>query len=548
MKNNQHKIEELKKRLYNYIQTEAENIKKRKSLKDKIVAFLCLPYIYIGSMFLITFIAVYLCMGVIVFEKGNILYPVLWLSGFSVLIFNVAYVLVVSLYSLIVTPKTIREKKILDIPPTAIIYPVKNEATGLFERINYTLENNNLENATLCFLSDSNKESLLYENEVINKLRNKFGNDKIYYWHRKKPTEKKQGNISGWLRSHYKEYKYFLVCDADSMVPKNMLLKLIRKAEHPANQQIAIFQSRLHIAHAKTPFAKYQAISARLAQKLYMRTNQAVLGRAVSFGHGNLIRSNIFVKVKVPAGILSHDIWDTVALDKMGYKVAFCYDVITYEEVPANYLEMRTRDKRWSKGTLQTWPLLFTSNISVPTRFYCAYGLYMYLSQPIFFCWIALSFLASSISVGKLLSFQRFALLGATFVDLELTSMLFGVLAIVFFHKLLLCRSLEEVKDVIKEIAFSTLICLNSVYYTTQDIITMPIRSIKIWKPMSKNPFAHLSLAKTALSLWPSTLIGLLALFFGVKYSIQWAIAASPFILSFILVIPLTYITAKVSK
>jgi membrane glycosyltransferase len=543
--NNPKKIKRVKKQLYDYIASRAENFTKPKSLKDKIIHFFCLPYVYIGLMLLITFVAVYLCMGVIVFEKGNILYPILWLSGFSVLIFNVAYVLVVSLYSLMVTPKTIREKKISYIPSTAIVYPVKNEATGLFERINYTLENNNLKNITLCFLSDSDKESLLYENEVINRLRRKFGNDKIYYWHRKKPTEKKQGNISGWLRSHYKEYKYFMVCDADSMVPKNMLLKLLQKAEHPANQEIAIFQSRLHIAHAKTPFAKYQAISARLAQKLYMRTNQTVFGRSVSFGHGNLIRSNVFVRVKVPKGVLSHDIWDTIALDKMGYKVAFCYDVITYEEVPANYLEMRARDRRWSKGTLQTWPLLFSSNISIPTRFYCAYGLYMYLSQPVFFAWIALSFLASSITVGKLLSFQRFALLGATFVDLELTSMLFGVLIIVFFHKLLLCRSPKDVWDVIKEIGFSTLICLNNVYYTTQDIITMPFRSIKKWRPMSKNPFEHLTLAKTFINLWPSTLLGLLALYFGIKYSSQWALAASPFIASFILVIPLSYLTAR---
>jgi membrane glycosyltransferase len=542
------KKEEIKKILYKYIEEKTQNLKKKPSLKNKICIFLCKPFIYIGVMLLITFVAIYFCMGVIVFERGNILYPLLWLSGFSILIFNVAYVLVVSLYNFIAPHKNIPEAKVSDMPTCAIVYPVKNETTGLFERMSYTLENNNFDNITLCFLSDSDKKHLLYENEVVSKLRKKFGEDKIYYWHRKKPTEKKQGNIGGWLRHHHWQYKYFMVCDADSMIPKNMVLKLICKAEHPANEQIAIFQSRLHIAHAKTPFAKYQAISARLAQKLYMRVNQAVFGRSVSFGHGNLIRSNIFVRVQIPKGILSHDIWDTVMLDKMGYKVAYCYDVITYEEVPANYLEMRARDRRWSKGTLQTWPLLFTSDISTPTRFYCAYGLYMYLSQPIFFMWIALSFLASSISVGKLLSFQRFALLGASFVDLELTSMLFGVLAIVFFHKLLLCRSLKEAADVIKEIGFSTLICLNNVYYTTQDIITMPFRSIKFWKPMAKNPFENLSFLKAMLNLWPSTLIGLLALYFGVKYSKQWVIAASPFIASFILVIPLTYITAKSSK
>ncbi len=39
------------------------------------------------------------------------------------------------------------------------------------------------------------------------------------------------------------EYVYLYVCDADGMIPKGTLLKLLRKAEHPDNRDIAIFQA-----------------------------------------------------------------------------------------------------------------------------------------------------------------------------------------------------------------------------------------------------------------------------------------------------------------
>ncbi len=506
------------------------------------------PGVYIGAMFLVTAFAVYLCAGILVFEPGNYLYPACWLAGFGFVIFGVAYCFVCSIYAIFIRPENLPEAPLSSLPRTAILYPVLNETFGLFERMSHSLSNNDEEGIDLWVLSDSpaDQEILSYESEVVTKLREKFGEQRIHYWRRKHPTERKQGNIKGWLDNHKAEYPYFIVCDADTILGRGVIRKLLAKANHPANAGIAIFQSCLHVAHARTYFAKFQASSAPLAQRLYVAVNQAIFGRALYFGHAGLIRSDVFAKIQLPLGIASHDIWETAILDRMGYRVAFCLDVVNYEEVPANYLEMRARDRRWAKGNLQTPPLLWAKGLSLATRFYVFYGLYIYICQPVFLAWLFMGFFGGSLLEGKMLSFQRYAFVGASVVDLEMTSMLIGVMLVVFFHKMVIARSWREVGQIIREIFLSTALCLNNVFYQTLDMLLLPFGKWG-WIPMNKNPNATLELADAARQLWPSTVLGIVGLYFGCNYSPHWVAGASVFLISFGLGIPIAYLTGQAS-
>jgi len=501
------------------------------------------PGIYLGLVFAITFFATCVCANFIVFERGNLLFPAFWLIGFSILIFNVAYNLVCSFYYLITKPYVLKEMKLKTIPPCAIIYPVRNESFGLYERMKYTLSNNNLPGVRLCFLSDSDRDYLEYERKVVKRLRSKFGREKIYYWHRETPEERKQGNIKEWLIHHYKEFEYFIVCDADSMLPKGALLKLIKKAEHPKNKDIAMFQTRIEVAHAKTLFSRWQAISTRIVQKLYTETNQRIFGCSPSFGHGNLIRVKSFLKIEIPKGILSHDIWDMALLNQKGLRTVYCPDVVSYEEAPSNYLGMRLRDRRWIKGNFQTFPLLTARNLSVGARFYIFYGLYMYITQAVFLAWIILSLLGSSLLFGQYLFFKPLIFSEQNTLNIPMTAMAITILGTVFFHKFVICRSAEDAIDIVKEIFFSTLICLNNIFYQSLDIITIAFQKLA-WKPAEKNPYELLSIKRTVKNFWPSTALGLFMLFFGIINTPYGALFAMPIILSFTLSIPIIYITA----
>ena len=467
----------------------------------------------------------------------------MWFIGFAVLTFNLIYMLAASLFYLFFKPPVFKEISPADLPPTAVIYPVKNEGEGLYERMRFTLQNSLAAGIDFWLLSDSAGVFLDYEAECVGRLKQEFAGAQIFYCHRPDPIEKKQGNIMEWAHRH-PGYKYFFVCDADTMIPRDSLLKMIRKAEHPENSDIAIFQSRLEIVHAKTYFAKFQATSAALAQKFYVSVNQAVLGRQVSFGHGCLIRMEPFLLLRLPKGIWSHDIWDTVLLDERGWKTVFCRDVVCYDEVPSHYLELKIRNRRWARGTMQSWPLLFRPGVSSASRFYVFYGIYMYVSQPIFFIWILMSFWAASDLSGALLIFQRYSFLGGTLVDIELTGMMIFSLAVVFLHKIVVCKSPKDMWEVVKEIFFSTLICLNNIFYQTVDLLVIPFQKAG-WVPVKKNPFASATLKNAIQNLWPSTLLGIAGIYFGLRESPQWAFGAMPFLISFSFIIPLTYLTSK---
>lgn len=505
--------------------------------------YLVSPYGYLSCAFFLTATTSTICSQFVVWEPGNLLYPTLWLTGFTILTFDLSCSVLCAVYYPFTKSLILKEKDLSSIPSCAIVYPVRNESVGLYERIQYTLQNNNLPNTRLCFLSDSSQEFLHAEADIISKLRGEFGEEKIYYIHRKHPTNAKPGNIKNWLTREAHNYTYFFVCDADSLLPKDALLKLLRKAEHPENAHIAIFQTKMRVAHAKTIFSKHQEIGVDISQKLYTDVKQRLLGTSLSFGHGNLIRMNAFMNIHVPEGALSHDIWDMALLNKKGFLTLSCPDVTSYEEVPSNYLEMRVRDKRWIKGNFQSAPLLFAKNISIGARFYIFYGLFIYLCQPIFLSWIILTLLGNSSLFGQFLYFKPIIGSGPNPYYIETYHFATIILSAVYLHKFILCRNITDCILVLKELFFSTMISLNNIVYHTLDILAICFQNIA-WIPMKKDPFTRLTFIKSAKHLWPGTILGLLMAFFIMHFSPHVTLIALPIIVSFSCSIPIVYTTS----
>ncbi len=504
-------------------------------------------YLFVFTAFILTFVITYIMAGMIVFEEGNILFPLLWLIGFCVLVFNVCLALTQAVFYFFSVETTLPESRPAANPMTAVVYPVKDETFGLYERIKYTIENNGEGNAHFWILSDSKGPALEYEEEITDKLCREFPGVVIKYRNRPDPVEKKQGNISDWISEHGDYYKYMVVCDADSVLPAGTVQKFIDKAEHPANNDVAIFQGGIRVIHAKTFFSKFIALATESSQRFNVTVVWRIFERSMSVGHGNIIRIGPFSKVRLKKGIICHDIWETAYLDQMGYRTCFCEDIVSYEEVPGNYLEARTRDSRWAKGTFQAWSLPFLPGISLATRYHIGYCVYSYLAHILLLFWLVSGFFCASEIGGQLLSFQRYAFIGYSMIDLELSTMLIGSLLIMAFHKMVACRSFKDVSNLVSEVLFSTLVALNNVFYVSMDLVLMPFSRFN-WKPMKKNPLESITLYETAKSLLPGTIFGILCVFLGLKYSVHWLMISSPFIISFVAAVPVVYLTAMRSE
>ncbi len=110
---------------------------------------------------------------------------------------------------------------------------------------------------------------------------------------------------------------------------------------------------------------------------------------------------------------------------------------------------------------------------------------------------------------------------------------------IVYGHKFVLLKS-AKLSDILADIFFSTLISLNNVYYQTVGILMLPFQKMS-WKPMKKDPMSTVSFKAVLARLWPTTLLGSLAIVYGCQSANAWLLISLPLLISFTLSIPVTY-------
>ncbi len=497
---------------------------------------------FLSALLVMTLSAVCLVSSVVVITADSFWISVAWIAGFGFLFFNVAFLFLLSIIRPFLDSPVLKESYVKSFPRIALVYPIRNETHGIFERMHYSLSGNTLPNLDLWILSDSSPEYEPFEKEILERLSS-LHPGRVHYRRRPNPIERKQGNLAEFLHSH-PEYAYLYVCDADGMVPRGTVLKLIRKAMHPENRDVAIFQAFVKIAHADTWYARFERIGTSFAQRFNFIAFQSIFGRSISFGHHHLVRSSNLTAIKLPKGLLSHDNWDTVLLDRMGYRVVFCADIHAFDEAPSNYLEARARSRRWAQGTLQGMPLIFMRGITPASRFLAFYGVYLYLADFIFFLWVILGVLTHSYVIGELIHFQVDSIWFGFFASRILKWLLLFSLCVVYLHKLSILRTIKDLREYVYELLVSTLLTLNNFIYAPLDILSMPVRKL-IWKPMAKNPFAVMTLKNVVRSLWGGTVFGLFGLYFCLFQTPYFIWQATPILMSLILSIPFAYWTAK---
>jgi membrane glycosyltransferase len=295
-----------------------------------------------------------------------------------------------------------RDQKI-DGTSTAIVFPIYNEnVVRAYEGLRATYESlertGQLERFDFFILSDSTDPDKWIEeerrwHELIREL-DALG--KIYYRRRLNNEGRKSGNVSDFLNAWGRRYRYFMVCDADSVMRGETLVDLVKLMEaHPA---VGLIQTVPALVNAESLFGRIQQFANRLYAPVFIAgLNYWALDLGNYWGHNAIIRTEPFMQFcdlpqlpgRKPFGgqILSHDFVEAALLSRENWEVWFAYDLEgSYEEAPQTMIENARRDRRWCQGNLQHSLVLFAKGLRGVSRLHLALGICGYLSGPL---WLA---------------------------------------------------------------------------------------------------------------------------------------------------------------
>ena len=150
-----------------------------------------------------------------------------------------------------------------------------------------------------------------------------------------------------------KNFKYTLVLDADTRVPKKSLIKLIGTAN--ANPEYTIIQPRIDLYGSESLFQKFQVLCQQHSN-IITKYTCSFMDHSSFYGKG-LIRNYEYLKhcigtsnnkiEYIPADALSHDTFESMALP-----VLYVPDIQLEETPPSTYISWNIREMRWNIGEL----------------------------------------------------------------------------------------------------------------------------------------------------------------------------------------------------
>ncbi|HTX21502.1 MAG TPA: glucans biosynthesis glucosyltransferase MdoH [Candidatus Aquilonibacter sp.] len=283
---------------------------------------------------------------------------------------------------------------------TAIVFPIYNEnVVRVYEGLRATFESlkrtGKLAGFDFFILSDStNSDKWIEEERRWYELIRELGAlGKIYYRRRLDNEGRKSGNVRDFLNSWGRRYRYFMVCDADSVMRGETLVDLVKLMEtHPG---VGLIQTVPAIVNAETLFGRIQQFANRLYAPVFIAgLNYWAMDLGNYWGHNALIRTEPFMQFcdlpqlpgTKPFGgqILSHDFVEAALLLRENWQAWFAYDLEgSYEEIPQGMIENAQRDRRWCQGNLQHGLVLFAKGLRGVSRLHLILGIFGYLTSPL---------------------------------------------------------------------------------------------------------------------------------------------------------------------
>ncbi len=286
---------------------------------------------------------------------------------------------------------------------TAIVFPIYNEdAVRVYEGLRATYESlektGRLERFDFFILSDSTNPDKQAEEERrwCDLARELDALGRIYYRRRLANEGRKSGNVRDFLNAWGRRYRYFMVCDADSVMRGETLVDLVKLME--AHPTAGMIQTVPAVVNAESLFGRLQQFANRLYAPVFIAgLNFWALDQGNYWGHNALIRTEPFMQFcdlpqlpgRKPFGgqILSHDFVEAALMLRENREVWFAYDLEgSYEEAPQGMIENARRERRWCQGNLQHGLVLFARGLRGVSRLHLLLGISGYLAGPL---WLA---------------------------------------------------------------------------------------------------------------------------------------------------------------
>ena len=288
---------------------------------------------------------------------------------------------------------------------TAILMCIRNESpdqvTRNLEPLMAGLEKSSVAHLFHVYLlSDSSDPGIIADETSCFDafIANWQGTIPVTYRRRAVNTAFKSGNIRDFCERWGNNHEFAIMLDADSFMPTEAVLRLIRIAQ--ANPTLGILQTLIIGLPSVSAFARVFQFGMRLGMRSYTLGATWWQGDCGPYwGHNAIIRLAPFIAhchMPVLPGngplsghILSHDQVEAVLMRRAGYEVRVLpVEGLSWEENPPTLMEFSRRDLRWCQGNMQYWQLLSLPGLKPVSRFQLMFAIQMYLGSP---AWMAMT-------------------------------------------------------------------------------------------------------------------------------------------------------------
>jgi len=216
----------------------------------------------------------------------------------------------------------------------------------------------------------------------------------------------KAGAINNWLGQYGAHYDYFVLLDADSILPPDWIEEALKYAEHPENADLAIFQGLINIWNTDKPFPRALAATTLLGQDEWERRVSGYVGAVFCYGHNVMLRMKPVLEIGgFVEDYVSEDFATAVKLASAGHGSVFV-PLHTWEAMPENVRGFVNRQTKWTRGSMEFWS--FVPPARLPRR----KKTFLYTTPMNHVAYLAIMFAMVAAVFGRVSTFTAFFAFG----------------------------------------------------------------------------------------------------------------------------------------